>query len=302
METAEKKRTANDTITDIIRYLNGDRKDKAYNAAEEYLKTLSTSGAHYNTLNYLLQHKPLMMIDLSSLSSDVKKLVTEDAGVVENMFLNDKTEQLLNDLIVEWDNKEVFKTHNLKTRNKILLYGSTGNGKTTLAKHIAQKANLPFVKIESESIISFKMGETGNNIHKLFSSFNYPCVLFYDEIDSIALKRGSKNDIPEIDRVQNAFLINIENLDENVIFISATNRFEELDPAFCRRFDIKHEMLPPNENEKQEFLKSLIKYYNITNENFLFDVNQFNSYSDIKNNLLTVVRNIILEKIKNNHE
>jgi transitional endoplasmic reticulum ATPase len=175
----------------------------------------------------------------------------------------------------------------LPIRNKLLLYGVTGNGKTTIARHIACLANIPFVSVFSEGVLDSKLGHSGQNIAKILTQITQPCVLFWDEIDNIAQKRGGgeSSSALENDRIVNSFLVNMDKLSNDVIFIAATNRRNVLDTAFLRRFDVQFELVAPTIEEKERFAKQLIAYYNLPEMYLQEPYEQCSSYSEVKNDV-----------------
>jgi SpoVK/Ycf46/Vps4 family AAA+-type ATPase len=300
META--KITANDTIISMLANINADKKDFFYKSAEDYANTLAKGGAFYYRIKRLISEKPMKFIQLDSLPNDLKKLIQQSQITDDNVFLSEQTKSLLDELLIEWQNIEVYKFHNLPVRNKILFHGSTGNGKTTIAKHIAKLSKLPFVEVNADNVIDSRIGSTGTNINNIFNKINEPCILFWDEIDTIGRKRGVGNHSAagmENERMVNSILVNIEKLSNDVIFIGATNRKDVLDTAFLRRFDVQFELTAPNEIQKQIFLKQMMEYYKLPESYLENDLSKFNSYSEIKMMLMDLARKYVLSNLKN---
>ncbi len=304
METP-KKLSANDTIIKLVNNMIYDRKDLFYKEAEAYKETLSASGDTYRRLHRLLLEKP-KTYELKALPHDINNLVTIPTDSTnDNVFLNNSIKELLDELLIEWGNKDKYREHKIKVRNKLLFYGPTGNGKTTIARHIAELTNLPFVEINGDMLIKSTVGSTSQNINNLFNKLNMPCVLFYDEFDSVASKRsnGDKSGAEtENNRMVNSLLINIEKLHEDIIFIAATNIADKMDEAILRRFDIKHEIVNPSIEQKCKFAGQLEKYYNITGWDVVSEdqLKELSSYHDIKQHYVNLTRKRILENIKEN--
>lgn len=300
METT--KITANDTIISMLANINADKRDLFYKSAEDYANTLAKGGAFYYRIKSLVSEKPMKFIQLDSLPNDLKKLIQQYQITDDNVYLNEQTKSLLDELILEWENIEVYKFHNLPVRNKILFHGTTGNGKTTVARHIAKLSNLPFVEVNADIIIDSHVGNSGQNIHKIFNQIKEPCVLFWDEVDTIGRKRGKGNDSAagmENERMVNSILVNIEKLSNDVIFIGATNRREVLDTAFLRRFDVQFELTAPDEKQKEIFSKQMVEYYKLPESYLSNDLSKFESYSEIKMMLMDLARKYVLSNLKN---
>lgn len=299
----EKKISANDAIKLMIQAVNYDKKDLFYKTAESYLSTLATSGNWYHKIRGVLREKPMQFTRLENMSNDIKKLVTQKMVEEFNMFLPDYLQQLLSELLIEWKNPETFNYHNLGVRNKILLHGPTGNGKTTIGKHISKIVGLPFVEVNSDIMIDSHLGSTGANICKLFQNIQEPCVLFWDEIDSIGSKRSVSSEgggaTLENDRMVNSILVNIDKMHPGVIFVGATNRLDILDPAFMRRFHELVEVKAPTIEEKTRYVETLYNYYKLPFESQrATEMVHAESYSAIKSIFLSEARRYLALNLK----
>lgn len=296
MEQLEtKKITANDTIVKMLMMLNANKTSDVYKTIEEYRDTLAKGGSTYYSITSHLRNKPVIH-KLEALPYTVKNLLIQRELDDEMVYLPEAINEFVSELKVEWDNKELLNTHSLPIQNKIIFHGATGNGKTTIAKYVSKTLGLPFVEINSDSIVDSKLGNTSTNIHNIFKEIKEPCVLFWDEVDTIGRKRGNGSDSAahENERMVNSMLINIEKLGNDVLFIGATNRKEILDSAFIRRFDSVIELPSPNVLEKEIFLERLCLYYKI---DIAFNVEEISSFSDIKNIFIKKARALILDSL-----
>ena len=141
----------------------------------------------------------------------------------------------------------------------LLLYGPPGCGKTTIAKDLANKLQLPLLVARLDSMISSLLGSTSKNLRKLFEyASSKPCILFLDEFDAIAKNRNDENEQGELKRVINSLLQDIDDyLADGNILIAATNRDELLDSAIWRRFQTIVSVEKPGKEETERMLSSL---------------------------------------------
>lgn len=129
-------------------------------------------------------------------------------------------------------------------RSGILLYGPPGTGKTLLAKAVATECSLNFLSVKGPELLNMYVGQSEENVREVFSRARTasPCVIFFDELDSLAPNRGRSGDSGGVmDRVVSQLLAEIDGLNKStdVFVIGATNRPDLVDPALLRpgRFD-----------------------------------------------------------------
>jgi SpoVK/Ycf46/Vps4 family AAA+-type ATPase len=168
-----------------------------------------------------------------------------------HMILSEMIDSKIRRIEKEYLARERLGLHGLKPRKKILLYGSSGCGKSMAAERIAWDLGLPFYRVRFDTIISSYLGESASNLQSLFESINdFPCVLLLDEFDIIGKKRDpSGRDVGEIHRIVNVLLGLLEEYDGEGIIIATTNLEESIDKAMFRRFDDFIEFSKPTEDE-----------------------------------------------------
>ncbi|MBW5398453.1 ATP-binding protein [Brachyspira pilosicoli] len=174
---------------------------------------------------------------------------------VEKNIMN----QLLQ-IISEFKYSDVLATYNMSYKNKILLCGPPGTGKTFTAQIISSVLNIPLVYIRFDTIISSYLGETANNLKKVFDFLESDVwIVLFDEFDIIAKNRNDSHEHGEIKRVVNNFLQMMDNFDGDSIIFAATNHQQLLDPAIWRRFDdiIYYDL--PNDKIRRELFDKYIK-------------------------------------------
>ncbi|MDD2439046.1 MAG: CDC48 family AAA ATPase [Methanosarcinaceae archaeon] len=147
---------------------------------------------------------------------------------------------------VEWPikNPQKFLKLGIKAPKGILLFGPPGTGKTLIAQAVARECNANFISIKGPEIFSKWLGESEKAIRETFKKARQvaPCVVFFDEVDSIAAMQGGEStDSRTSERVLNQLLTEMDGLEslKDVVVIAATNRPNTLDPAIVRpgRFD-----------------------------------------------------------------
>ena len=146
---------------------------------------------------------------------------------------------------VEWPLKyaDVFEYMDTSLPKGVLLYGPPGTGKTMMAKAVATESEANFISVKGPEFLSKWVGESEKAVRETFRKARQaaPCVIFMDEIDSIAPTRGGAGDSRVTERVISQLLTEIDGMQSlnNVIIIAATNRPDILDPALLRpgRFD-----------------------------------------------------------------
>ncbi len=164
---------------------------------------------------------------------------------------------------VEWPlkNPESFKRLGVRPPKGTLLYGAPGIGKTLIAKAVANETEANFISIKGPELLSKWVGESEKAVREIFKKARQtsPCIIFFDEIDSMAPRRGSGSDSHVGERVVNQMLTEIDGLEEmnDVIIIAATNRPDIVDTALLRpgRFDRMILIPIPDESGRLEIFK-----------------------------------------------
>uniref|UniRef100_A0AAV1VP00 Peroxisomal ATPase PEX6 n=1 Tax=Peronospora matthiolae TaxID=2874970 RepID=A0AAV1VP00_9STRA len=159
--------------------------------------------------------------------------------------LEDVKDEILDVVQLPIKHPELFAI-GVRQRSGILLYGPPGTGKTLLAKAIATESNLNFLSVKGPELLNMYIGESEKNVRQIFAKARNcrPCILFFDELDSLAPMRGRGSDSGGVmDRVVSQLLTEIDGLsgggNDQVFVIGATNRPDLLETGLLRpgRFD-----------------------------------------------------------------
>jgi transitional endoplasmic reticulum ATPase len=156
---------------------------------------------------------------------------------------------------------EIFEKMGIRPIKGILLYGPPGTGKTLLAKAVATETEANFISMKGADLVHPHVGESAKLTKEMFRKARMaaPCVLFIDEIESIARSRASNDASVIHEDIVNCILVEMDGLSslKNVIVIAATNRPDIVDPALMRpgRFDRLIEVVPPDEKARLQIFK-----------------------------------------------
>jgi SpoVK/Ycf46/Vps4 family AAA+-type ATPase len=193
---------------------------------------------------------------------------------------------------------DLLRSYGLEPRNRILLIGAPGNGKTSLAEAIAESLMIPLFIVKYDSIIGAYLGETASRLRKLIDFVSTrKCVLFFDEFETLGKERGDTHETGEIKRVVSSLLLQIDDLPSHVTIIGATNHPELLDRAVWRRFQIRMNLPMPTRANISLWLEKFQQKHNV---NFEFASETIakkligSNYSEIEEFGLSILRRHIL--------
>jgi SpoVK/Ycf46/Vps4 family AAA+-type ATPase len=181
---------------------------------------------------------------------------------LDDLILPIAARQGILDLIEEQHRADLLRAHGVEPRNRILLVGPPGTGKTTLAEAIAEAIAVPLFVVRYESMIGSYLGETAARLKRVFDyARTTPCVLFFDEFDAIGKERGDTHETGEIKRVVTSLLMQIDELPSYTIVAAATNHPELLDRAAWRRFQIRLDLPLPKQRELAHYIDSFLSRF-----------------------------------------
>ncbi|MFJ4175307.1 AAA family ATPase [Microbacterium sp. NPDC089696] len=163
----------------------------------------------------------------------------------------------VNELIEEHHRRDLLRSHGLEPRHRLMLVGPPGGGKTSLAEAVATELAVPLLTVRYEGLIGSFLGETASRMEALFDAVRVrPCVLFFDEFDTVAKERGDTHETGEIKRVVSSLLLQVDRLPSHVVVVAATNHPELLDRAAWRRMQLRLELPQPTRAAKVEWLNA----------------------------------------------
>lgn len=245
-----------DLLCDIIKYgLNNDatnfRKAAEAICAEERAKQ---HGVLANKIEEMLKISN-KTVAREMLGSSIRNSNAEQSFLLEKIPTK-RLEQIIlpssvldscREVIEEQTRADLLRSHGLEPRNKLLLIGPPGNGKTTLAEAVAEALMVPLLTVKYESIVGAYLGETASRLAKLFDyAKTRQCVLFFDEFETLGKERGDTHETGEIKRVVSSLLLQIDALPSYVVIIAATNHDSLLDKAAWRRFQLRLTLPKPS--------------------------------------------------------
>lgn len=179
---------------------------------------------------------------------------TEPTRRLDELVLPKQTLADMRDLITEIRQTPLLRSHSLEPRHTLMLVGPPGTGKTSLAAALATELALPFLTVRYEGLVGSFLGETAGRLQEVIDyASRTPCVLFFDEFDSVGKERSDAHETGEIKRVVSSLLLHMDSLPTHCIVICATNHPELLDRAVWRRFELRVELPRPGAAELRDW-------------------------------------------------
>ena len=162
--------------------------------------------------------------------------------------------------IIEWplEYADLFERADTSPPKGVLLTGPSGTGKTMLAKAVAHECGVNFISIKGPELLSKWVGDSEARVRDIFkiARLSSPCIIFFDELEAIAGRRGGSQDSNVTERVISQMLTEMDGIEElrGVVILAATNRPDLLDPSLLRagRFEVRLELPKPSEPDREE--------------------------------------------------
>ena len=217
--------------------------------------------------------------------------------LLDDIILTPDNKEKIEDIILEFEQKEILQTYNLNPKTKVLFCGPPGCGKTVTAESIANELQLPLLYTRFDSVISSYLGETATNLRKVFDfAKDGEWVLFFDEFDSIGKSRSIESEHGELKRVVNSFLQLLDNFPRNTMVIAATNYETIIDKALWRRFDEIIYFDMPKKDDIEKFIRLKLRNYSHKELNVESHINNLVglSYADIERICYEAIKKMVL--------
>jgi SpoVK/Ycf46/Vps4 family AAA+-type ATPase len=199
---------------------------------------------------------PTVSSALANQSGKDTILETTPRRRLDDLILPLPVSEQIKQLVEEQHRADLLRSHGVQPRHTVLLSGPPGNGKTSVAEGIAENLAIQFFTVRYDALVGSYLGETNTRLAKLFDyAKTVPCVLFFDEFDSIGKERGDNHETGEIKRVVSFLLMQIDQLPSYVVTVAATNHAELLDRAVWRRFQLRLSLPQPSKDALAVFFQ-----------------------------------------------
>ena len=230
-------------------------------------------------------------------------VITDKQDVdLKDILFDSENEKNIHNLLKEYKYVEELSKFNLPINNKVLLYGSSGCGKTTTAKAIAKALGKPLVILNLSNVVCSRIGETAQNVKQVFDkAAREKAVLFLDEFDQIGKERETDDkDVGEMRRLVNSIIQLIDYYPKNALLICATNHVEMIDKALLRRFQLRINFEMPSQKILDNYYDAILSNYP---ENLKNIIRKYGiSFAEAKDDALTQVKTILISSLENSEQ
>lgn len=246
----------------------------------------------------VFSHGPM---PLASVRSDLASILSVQypKTLLSSMVLDESLLSQLRRIVHEQRQRARLKNHGLNPRRKVLLTGPPGTGKTMTASALAGELGLPLFSVLLHGILTKFMGEAAAKLRLIFDAMaEMRGVYLFDEIDALAAKRETENDVGEARRILNSFLQFLEQDQSDAVIVATTNHEILLDKALFRRFQAILKYRLPSVDLTIEALKLRLHGFDTTDVNWrtIATDAQGLSHAEIMGAAEDAARNAILDR------
>lgn len=234
---------------------------KGHNNLAAQIQKIISGGKSGSVTDAQTKSATVQPIMFSQPNSELGSLleIVETKVRINQMVLDEAVRNRLLRIIREQKNFNQLREHGLFPRQRILLMGPPGCGKTMTASALSSEMGMPLFVVRLDALFTKFLGETAAKLRLIFEAVEKSRGVFlFDEFDSLGLARGSQHDVAEMRRVLNTFLVLIENMKGYSMIIAASNHPEALDSALFRRFDDLIQFKMPQVKELETLIKNRI--------------------------------------------
>ncbi|WP_129714866.1 AAA family ATPase [Pedobacter sp. SYP-B3415] len=221
---------------------------------------------------------------------------------LDELFLDPLARDAINQLLKEHNYIDELRRYALPVNNKILLYGSSGCGKTTTAKAMAAALGKSIYVLNLSNVVCARIGETGQNLKMVFDkAAREKAVLFLDEFDQIGKERSADDkDSGEMRRLVNTLIQLIDYFPEQALLVVATNHPDLIDPALVRRFQLRLGYTMPSKEVLDNYYDSLLDRFPA--ELKAVERRYAISFAEAKDSVLTAVKAKLIARLEKQAE
>lgn len=208
-------------------------------------------------LESLLEQPAVDAVPLRNLNSPMAVEGVRESwptSILNDLVLSEGVRASLDDFVEQQLRSDELRTHGLEPAGKLLLVGPPGCGKTSIAQAISNALTLPLYTVRYEALFSSYLGETLARLARLFDLARRDrCVLFFDELDTVAKERSDGQELGEIKRLVSSLLLFLDEAPTYSPVIAATNHPDLMDKAAWRRFSVRLRIEAPSLSSLEMF-------------------------------------------------